>query len=94
MTNKAVELMEEWGLSEAERYLYDKNIDNVRIENAIVRGTRRKAMEKGIKEGMEKGIKEGMEKGKAEANKEVAKKMLAAGIDRKTIYEITNIEMD
>ena len=106
LTNKAVELMEEWGLSDVERYLYDKNIDNVRIENAIVRGTRRAAMEKGRKIGLEEGLaegraegremgrEEGREIGREEARQDTAKKMLAAGIDKKTILEITGVEID
>ncbi len=89
LTNKAVELMEEWGMTDVERYLYERNIDSVRIENAIIRGTKRHAMEKGMKKGLEKGL----EKGRAEANKENAQKMLAAGIDKKTILEITGIDM-
>lgn len=90
LTNKAVELMEEWGMTDVERYLYERNIDSVRIENAIIRGTKRHAMEKGMKKGLEKGL----EKGRAEANKENAQKMLAAGIDKKTILEITGVEID
>lgn len=89
LTNKAVELMEEWGMTDVERYLYERNIDSVRIENAMIRGTKRHAMEKGMKKGLEKGL----EKGRAEANKENAQKMLAAGIDKKTILEITGIDM-
>ena len=90
LTNKAVELMEEWGMTDVERYLYERNIDSVRIENAIIRGTKRHAMEKGMKKGLEKGL----EKGRAEANKENAQKMLAAGIDKKNILEITGVEID
>lgn len=96
LTNKAVELMEEWGMTDVERYLYERNIDSVRIENAIIRGTKRHAMEKGMKKGMEKGmekgLKQGREEGRREANKETAQKMLAAGIDKKTIFEITGID--
>lgn len=94
LTNKAVELMEEWGMTDVERYLYERNIDSVRIENAIIRGTKRHAMEKGMKKGLEKGFEKGLEKGRAEANKENAQKMLAAGIDKKTILEITGVEID
>ena len=67
-----------------ERYLYEKS-----IENALVRGTRRVAMEKGMKKGMEKGMKKGMEK----AKQEMAQKMLASGFDRAAILEITGIDL-
>ena len=98
LTNKAVELMEEWGMTDVERYLYESDIDSVRIENAIIRGTKRHAMEKGMKKGLEKGlekgIEQGIEQGRKEAKRESAQKMLAAGFDKKTILEITGVDMD
>ena len=54
--------------------------------------------EKGMKAGLEAGIKEGREAGLAEGitkvQHETAQKMLAAGIDKKTILEITGVEID
>lgn len=98
LTNKAVELMEEWGMTDVERYLYERDIDSVRIENAIIRGTKRHAMEKGMAKGMEKGMKKGMEKGieqgRKEAMSETAQKMLAAGFDKETILEITGVDVN
>ena len=71
-----------------ERYLYEKS-----IENALVRGTRRVAMEKGMKRGMEKGLEKGMKKGMEKAKQEMAQKMLASGFDRAAILEITGIDL-
>ena len=52
-------------------------------------------MEKGLAEGMEKGLAEGMEKGLAEGMEkrslEIARKMLANGMDAATVMEITGL---
>ena len=48
-------------------------------------------MEKGLAEGMEKGITEGMEKGMNQRSLEIARKMLANGMDTATVMEITGL---
>ena len=48
-------------------------------------------MEKGLAEGMEKGLAEGMEKGMNKRNLEIARKMLANGMDAATVMEITGL---
>ena len=52
-------------------------------------------MELGMKQGMEKGMKQGMEKGKAEGmnlrSLEIAKKMLANGMDEASIMDMTEL---
>ena len=52
-------------------------------------------MEKGLAEGMEKGLAEGMKKGLAEGMEkrslEIARKMLANGMDAATVMEITGL---
>ena len=52
-------------------------------------------MEKGMKQGMEKGMKQGMEKGKAEGmnlrSLEIARKMLAKGMDETSIMDMTGL---
>ena len=48
-------------------------------------------MKKGLAEGMEKGLAEGMEKGMNKRNLEIAKKMLANGMDAATVMEITGL---
>ena len=51
--------------------------------------------EKGLAEGMEKGLAKGMEKGLAEGMEkrslEIARKMLANGMDAATVMEITGL---
>ena len=47
--------------------------------------------EKGLAEGMEKGLAEGMEKGMNKRSLEIARKMLANGMDAATVMEITGL---
>ena len=48
-------------------------------------------MEKGMAEGMKKGLAEGMEKGMNKQSLEIARKMLANGMDAATVMEITGL---
>ena len=48
-------------------------------------------MEKGLAEGMEKGLAEGMEKGMSQRSLEIARTMLAKGMDVATVMEITGL---
>ena len=48
-------------------------------------------MEKGLAEGMEKGLAEGMEKGMSQRRLEIARTMLAKGMDAATVMEITGL---
>ena len=48
-------------------------------------------MERGLAEGMEKGLAEGMEKGMNQRSLEIARKMLANGMDAATVMEITGL---
>ena len=51
-------------------------------------------MEKGLAEGMEKGLAEGMEKGMNQRSLEIARKMLANGMDAVTVMEITGLSAE
>ena len=48
-------------------------------------------MEKGLAEGMEKGLAEGMEKGMSQRSLEIARTMLAKGMDAEMVMEITGL---
>ena len=48
-------------------------------------------MEKGLAEGMEKGLVKGLEKGMNKRSFEIARKMLANGMDAATVMEITGL---
>lgn len=57
-----------------------------------------KGMEEGMEKGMEEGMKQGMAKGeevgKSQRSIEIAKNMLAKGMDEATIQEITGLTED
>ena len=48
-------------------------------------------MKKGLAEGVEEGLAEGMKKGMEKRNLEIARKMLANGMDAATVMEITGL---
>ena len=50
--------------------------------------------EEGLAEGMEKGLAEGMEKGMNKRSLEIARKMLADGMDAATVMEITGLSAE
>lgn len=60
------------------------------IKNSIDTA-KREGMEKGLAEGMEKGLAEGMEKGMSQRSLEIARTMLAKGMDAATVMEITGL---
>lgn len=76
---KAVSLMEESAMTDTERYLYEKNLDNIRVEKSIVG------------EAWEKGMAQGMEKGMAQGILQVAKNMKASGMPIETIIMATGL---
>ena len=90
---KAVEDLEVSGFTDAELRAYDKFWDSVSVERTLMDDRYQKGIEKGkeegIAEGMEMGMKQGMEKGRAEGMEkgmsqrslEIARKMLAKGMD-------------
>ena len=52
------------------------------------------AKRQGIVEGMEKGMKQGMEKGLEQRSLEIARKMLAKGMDAASVMEITGLSAE
>ncbi|WHP30303.1 hypothetical protein QMG90_16175 [Trabulsiella odontotermitis] len=52
---------------------------------------RQKGQKEGIRQGMEEGIKEGMQKGREEETRNIARKMLACGIDTTTVMTVTGL---
>jgi predicted transposase/invertase (TIGR01784 family) len=94
LTKKAVTLMEEAGMTDGERYAYEKSIDNVRVEQALMREAIRKGEMAGEKKGREKGIAEGKAEGKAEVKAEIVANMKAQGLDVTTISRLTGLMED
>ena len=54
----------------------------------------KQGMEKSMKQGMEKGMKQGMEKGLEQRSLEIARKMLAKGMDAASVMEITGLSAE
>ena len=84
---KAVEELKISGFTDAELRAYDKFWDSVRVEKTLQYDSYQQGMEKGIKQGMVKGE----EVGKSQRSIEIAKNMLAKGMDAATVMEITGL---
>lgn len=82
LVGKAVSLMEESAMSDEDRYLYEKSLDNVRVEQAIVG------------DATKKGFDMGFEEGRAETNLENARKMKSFGIDDSIIAQVTKLTLE
>ena len=92
---KAVEELEISGFSDAELRAYDKFWDSVSVERTLIDDSYQKGKEKGkeegIAEGMEMGMKQGMEKGMSQRSLEIARKMLAKGMDEASVMDMTGL---
>ena len=75
------------GFSDAELRAYDKFWDSVSVERTLIDDSYQKGKEKG----KEEGIAEGMEKGMNLRSLEIARKMLAKGIDEVSIMDMTGL---
>ena len=63
------------------------------IKNSIDTANR-EGKEEGLAEGMEKGLAEGMKKGMEKRSLEIARKMLAKGMDAEMVMEITGLSAE
>ena len=75
------------GFSDAELRAYDKFWDSVSVERTLIDDSYQKGNEKG----KEEGIAEGMEKGMNLRSLEIARKMLAKGIDDASVMDMTGL---
>ena len=83
----SVEELEISGFSDAELRAYDKFWDSVSVERTLLDDRYQKGMEKGF----EKGRAEGMEEGMNQRSLEIAKKMLANGMDDASVMDMTGL---
>ena len=93
--------VEEWYISfEASKMAYrdiKNSIDTAKREGkeeGLAEGMKKglaEGMKKGLAEGVEKGLAEGMEKGMEKRSLEIARKMLANGMDAAMVMEITGL---
>ena len=83
----SVEELEISGFTDAELRAYDKFWDSVSVERTLLDDRYQKGMEKGF----EKGRAEGMEEGMNQRSLEIAKKMLANGMDDASVMDMTGL---
>ena len=87
------------GFSDAELRAYDKFWDSVSVERTLLDDRYQKGMEKDIEkgraegraEGKAEGMEEGIEKGMNQRSLEIAKKMLANGMDDASVMDMTGL---
>ena len=75
------------GFTDAELRAYDKFWDSVSVERTLLDDR----YQKGMEEGMEKGRTEGIEEGMNQRSLEIARKMLAKGMDEASIMDMTGL---
>ena len=88
---KAVEELEISGFSDAELWAYDKFWDSVSVERTLIDDSYQKGKEEGMEKGMEKGRAEGKEEGMNQRSLEIARKMLAQGMDEAMVMDMTGL---
>ena len=70
-----------------------KNSVDTAKREGIAEGMKQ-GMEKSMKQGIEKGMKQGLEKGLEQRSLEIARKMLAKGMDAASVMEITGLSAE
>ena len=79
------------GFSDAELRAYDKFWDSVSVERTLIDDSYQKGKEKGKEEGIAEGMEKGMEKGMNLRSLEIARKMLAKGMDEASVMDMTGL---
>ena len=83
------------GFTDAELRAYDKFWDSVSVERTLLDDRYQKGMEEGMEkgraEGKEEGKAEGIEEGMSQRSLEIARKMLAKGLDEASIMDMTGL---
>ena len=79
------------GFTDAELWAYDKFWDSVSFERTLIDDSYQKGKEEGMEKGMEKGRAEGKEEGMNQRSLEIARKMLAQGMDEAMVMDMTGL---
>ena len=79
------------GFTDAELWAYDKFWDSVSVERTLIDDSYQKGKEEGMEKGIEKGRAEGKEEGMNQRSLEIARKMLAKGLDEASIMDMTGL---
>ena len=84
---QAIKELEVFDFTEVELRVYDKFWDSVSVERTLLDDS----YQKGRAEGMRQSRVEGMEKGMNQRSLEIARKMLAQGMDEATVMDLTGL---
>ena len=79
------------GFTDAELWAYDKFWDSVSVERTLIDDSYQKGKEEGMEKGIEKGRAEGKEEGMNQRSLEIARKMLAKGMDEAMVMDLTGL---
>ena len=79
------------GFTDAELWAYDKFWDSVSVKRNLIDDSYQKGKEEGMEKGMEKGRAEGKEEGMSQRSLEIARKMLAKGLDEASVMDMTGL---
>ena len=91
-TSKALKEVEESAYTEQEIDAYEDFWDKLGAERLLLVDSNNISLEKGLAQGREEGRAEGLAQGRADSLAEVARAMLAKGMDAATIFELTGLK--
>ena len=91
-TSKALKEVEESAYTEQEIDAYEDFWDELGAERLLLVDSNNISLEKGLALGREEGRAEGLAQGRADSLAEVARAMLAKGMDAATIFELTGLK--
>lgn len=91
-TSKALKEVEESAYTEQEIDAYEDFWDKLGAERLLLVDSNNISLEKGLALGREEGRAEGLAQGRADSLAEVARAMLAKGMDAATIFELTELK--
>ena len=91
-TSKALKEVEESAYTEQEIDAYEDFWDKLGAERLLLVDSNNISLEKGLAQGRKEGRAEGFAQGRADSLAEVARAMLAKGMDAATIFELTGLK--
>ena len=91
-TSKALKEVEESAYTEQEIDAYEDFWDKLGAERLLLVDSNNISLEKGLALGREEGRAEGLAQGRADSLAEVARAMLAKGMDAATIFDLTGLK--
>ena len=78
-------------MNREERQAYDRHLDDIMVQNDVLDTAKMEGLVEGRAQGLDQGRAEGRAEGRVEGRVEVAKNMLAAGMDDNVIAQMTGL---